>query len=180
MGHPLGILQASDRVPRGRTARASQGEAMDKFDEYKFFGERAQLLSERRQAATQTYLTVNTVIFAVLGLLIKDVGFRGWGLVMVSLPLFSVGALACVVWYIIIVQYRQLIGWHYGQLREIEQTFSESQQIFQKEWEKFFSPQQGKERFGFSRLEVWLPRMSLGLYAVYSVGLVVATIFGWT
>jgi hypothetical protein len=38
---------------------------MDKFDEYKFFGERTQLLSERRQTATPTYLTVNMAIFAV-------------------------------------------------------------------------------------------------------------------
>lgn len=153
---------------------------MDKFDEYKFFSERIQRLSERRQAATQTYLTVNTAIFAVLALLIKDIGFRGWGLVMVSLPLFLVGVLACIVWYMIIVQYKNLIGWHYEQLREIEQILSESHRIFRKEWEKFFSPRQGKERFGFSRLEVWLLRMFLGLSAVYGVGLVVATTLGWT
>jgi len=152
---------------------------MDKFDEYKFFGERTQLLSERRQTATQTYLTVNTAIFAVLALLIKDIGFRGWGLVMVSLPLFLVGVLACIVWYMIIVQYKQLIGWHYEQLREIERTLSESHRIFQKEWKEFFSPRQGKERFGFSRLEVWLPRMFLGLYTIYGMGLVVATMLGW-
>ena len=79
----------------------------------------------------------------------------------------------------IIVQYKQLIGWHYEQLREIERTLSESHRIFQKEWKEFFSPRQGKERFGFSRLEVWLPRMFLGLYTIYGMGLVVATMLGW-
>jgi hypothetical protein len=153
---------------------------MDKLDEYKLFSKRNLYLSERRQAATQTYLTVNTGIFAVLTLLIKDVGFRGWGLVIVSLPLFLVGALACIVWYMIIIQYKQLIGWHYEQLREVEQTLSESHGIFQKEWKNFFSPRQGKERFGFSRLEVWLPRMFLSLYTIYGAGLVLATILGWT
>jgi len=71
---------------------------MDKFDEYKFFAENTQHLSERRQAATQTYLTVNTIITAALGFLVKDMSFRGWGLVLVSLPFFLVGVLACTIW----------------------------------------------------------------------------------
>lgn len=49
----------------------------DKFDEYKLFVESAQHLSERRQAATQTYLTVNTSIFAILALLVKEAGLSG-------------------------------------------------------------------------------------------------------
>lgn len=148
---------------------------MNKFDEYQFFAETTQHLSERRQAATQTYLTVNTAIFAVLAFLIKDAGFRGWDLVLVSLPLFMVGILACFIWYKIITQYKELIGWRYDQLMAIEQAMPESHKMYLKEWEDFFKPQQQKKRFGFSRLEVWLPRFFLILYAVYGAGLVVAT-----
>ena len=43
----------------------------DKFAEYKLFVESTQHLSERRQAATQTYLSVNTAIFAILALLVQ-------------------------------------------------------------------------------------------------------------
>lgn len=50
---------------------------MNKFDEYKFFAENTHHLSERRQATTQSYLTVNTAIFAVLVFLVKDVHFEG-------------------------------------------------------------------------------------------------------
>jgi hypothetical protein len=152
---------------------------MNKFDEYKFFAETTQHLSERRQTATQTYLTVNTAIFAVLALLVKDTGFRGWNLVLVSLPLFMVGILACSIWYKIITQYKALIGWRYDQLMAIEQAMPESYRMYLKEWEDFFKPRQGKEHFGFSRLEVWLPRLFLGLYAVYGTGLVVATALCW-
>ena len=148
---------------------------MEKFDEYKFFAESTQYLSERRQTATQTYLTVNTAIFAVLAFVIKDGGFEDWGLVMVSLPLFVVGILACFIWYRIITQYKALIGWRYDQLMAMEKAMSESHQMFLKEWKEFFEPRKGKEWFGFSKLEVWLPRLFFALYVIYGAGLVIAT-----
>ena len=152
---------------------------MNKFDEYNLFSSLVRHKSERRQAASQTYLTVNTVIFGVLAFLVKDAGFRGWGLVLVSLPLFLVGVLACLVWLKIIADFQHIIRWHYEQLREMEQALTESRQIYSKEWERFFKPREGKERFGFSRLESWLPRFFVALYVLYGVGLIVATAFDW-
>ena len=43
------------------------------------------------------------------------------------------------------------------------------------EWEKFFRPREWKDRFSFSRLEAWLPRLFIGLYVIYGIGLVAAT-----
>lgn len=151
---------------------------MDKFDEYKFFAENTQHLSERRQAATQTYLTVNTIITAALGFLVKDMSFRGWGLVLVSLPFFLVGVLACTIWCKIITEYKALAGWRYKQLIEMEQAMPESYQIYFKEWEGFYKPRVARKDFSFSGLELWLPRLLLGLYAAYGVGLVVVTAVG--
>ncbi len=151
---------------------------MDKFEEYKFFAESARHLSERRQAASQTYVTVNAAIFAVLALLIKDLGVRGWALVLAALPLFLTGTLLCLIWQNVIVQHKALIGWYYDQLREMERTMAGSYQMFMKEWEDFFKPRQGKERFGFSRLEVWLPRLFLTLYSLYGLGLLLVTALG--
>ncbi len=152
---------------------------MNKFNEYKLFSERVQRLSERRQTASQTYLTVNTAIFGVLAFLVKDAGFHGWGLVAFSLPLFLVGVLACLIWLKIIADFKEIVGWHYEQLRKMEQALPESDKIYSNEWEQFFKPREGKERFGFSRLESWLPRLFLGLYVVYTVVLVAATAFEW-
>jgi hypothetical protein len=84
-----------------------------------------------------------------------------------------------VVWHKIIADFKHIIGWHYEQLRDMEQALPESRQVYSKEWERFFKPQEGKERFGFSRLEAWLPRFFFGLYAIYGVGLIVATAFDW-
>jgi hypothetical protein len=143
----------------------------DKFAEYKLFVESTQHLSERRQAATQTYLTVNTAIFAILALLVKEAGLKGWYLVWVSLPLFLVGALACLIWYNIITQYKALICWRYDHM---ERAMSGSSHIYVKEWEEFFKAKQEKKKFGFSRLEVWLPRLFLALYLMYATGLILA------
>ena len=147
--------------------------------EYELFSERILRLSERRQLVSQTYLAVNTAIFGVLAFLLTGTGFRGWRSVLASLPLFLVGALACLIWHKIIAQFKEIIGWHYEQLREMEQAFPESRKIYSNEWEEFFRPRQGKERFGFSRLEIWLPRLLLGLYVVYGVALTAATALGW-
>ena len=152
---------------------------VDKFEEFKLFSDHVQRLSERRQAASQTYLTVNTAVFGVLAFLVKDAGFRGWGLVGVSAPLFAVGVLACVIWHKIIVQFKTIIGWHYEQLRAMENDIAGSMQVYTKEWERFFQPRDGREHFGFSRLEVWLPRLLIALYLIYAAGMVVATILGW-
>lgn len=146
---------------------------MDKFEEYKLFAEDAQKLSERRQSTSQTCVTVNAAIFAVLALLIKDIGFRGWTLVLTALPLFLTGVVLCLIWQKIILQHQVLIGWRYDQLREMEKVMAGSYQMYTKEWEDFFKPRQGKE-FSFSFLEIWLPRLFLILYLIYGIGLVVA------
>ncbi|MFQ5640359.1 MAG: hypothetical protein ACE5IR_20460 [bacterium] len=151
----------------------------NKFDEYKFFAESTQHLSERRQNASQTYLTVNTGIFAVFAFLIKDSGLQGGPLLYFSIPLFLVGVLACWTWVKIITQYKALIGWRYTNLIEMEEKIEQSHKMYSKEWDDFFEPRQGKEKFGFSRLEIWLPRLFIGLYLLYGAGLILAALLGW-
>jgi len=151
---------------------------MSQFEEYKYFAEDAQRLSERRQNTSQILVTVNTAIFAVSALIVKDFGFRGWMLVLVMLPLFLTGVLLSVIWRRIILQHSLLIGWRYEQLRQMERNIAGSYQTYTKEWKEFFEPHQGKARLGFSALEVWLPRLFLVLYFAYGVGLVVAVATG--
>jgi hypothetical protein len=153
----------------------------DKFEEYKLLAESTQQLSDRRQSATQTYLTLNTAIFAVLAFLIKDAGLQGWWLVLAAVPLFAAGLLICAIWYRILVQYKELIAWRYDQLMEIEQspTMAQGYQFYMKEWENFYQVKNSTSRFGFSRLEIWLPHVFLALYLLYGSGLLLATMLGY-
>ena len=151
---------------------------MDKFDEYKFFTERIQHRSERRQQASQIYLTVNTAILGIIALLIKDSGLHGWSLVIAVSPLFFVGLLVCVTWSRIIYEFGKIIGWQYEQLREMEKQIKGSSKMHTKEWEQFYQPVKSKKGFSFSNLESRLPSIFIGLYALYAVGVVGATAFG--
>jgi hypothetical protein len=153
---------------------------MDRFEEYKFFGGWIESLSERRRAISTIYLSVNTGIFTVFAFLVKDAGFRGWSFVLVSLPLFAAGVLASLVWHRIITDYKQVIGWHYEQLRDMETTLEGCSQTFTREWERFYRPEKSRPRYCFSDLEIWLPRSFMGLYAVYAIGIVLATLVGLT
>ena len=151
---------------------------MDKFDELKFIYERTEKLSERRQISSQIYLTINTLIFGTLAFLLKDSGLHNWNLILISLLFVGVGLLVCFIWQRITSQLELIIGWHYKQLREIEQTLPESHHLFTKEFQEFFEAKKGK-RFSFSNLESLLPRLLTGLYIVYGLSLIGAAILAW-
>ena len=152
---------------------------MDALRGYEIAIDRVQRIQESRQESSQIYLAVNTAILGVLALLVKEAGFRGWGLVAVSVPLFIAGAMACLVWHKLVVDFRAAIAWHYQKLREIEKELPQSHMVCTEEWQELYQPRGGKERFGLSRREVWLPRLFIGLYAVYFVGLAAAAAAGW-
>ncbi len=151
---------------------------MDKFEEYKYFGERAFHQSQRRQNSSQIYLTVNTAIFGIMALLIKDSGLHSWGLVLANLPLFIVGLLACTVWITIISRFKKLIGWHYEQLREMEKIIKGSYKFYTKEWNEFSHPDKEKSHSSFSNLETAMPKLFIGLYLIYAIGMVTIVALG--
>jgi hypothetical protein len=150
---------------------------VDKFKEYQFLAQSTQHLSDRRQAITQTYLTVNTAIFALLALTLQHGELKRWFFLLTIVPLFTVGVMAGVMWLKMIGQYTDLIRWRYDQLMAMEQSMPECHQVYRKEWKSFASPRKGKEAFGFSQVEMWLPRLFIILYLVYGIGLIVAMLY---
>jgi hypothetical protein len=149
----------------------------DTFREYEFIAQSTQFLTERRQSAAHTYLTVNTAIFAILGVLIEKVGLTGWKLGLASLPLLVAGAISCLVWRKALQHYRSLIDFRYRQLMAIETTpaMSGSHGLYTREWNEYDSARSG-QGFPFSKLEALLPILFLGLYAVYLIVLLVVIV----
>lgn len=146
----------------------AEGRAVaEKFQEYRLFAESTQFLTERRQNATQVYVTVNTLIFAVLGYLLKDAPSTGLELAVMSGALVACGIAASFVWLRTIERYRKLIGWRYEQLMHMESDLGfESHRMFTKEYESLFDPSARPGR-AFSRMEAWLPRLFIVLYLAY-------------
>ncbi len=152
---------------------------MDKFEEYKLLNERAQKLSERRQTTTQTYLTINTAIFGAVAFLIKDSGLRGGALVLIVLPLFLVGILACFIWLGIAKKLEKFLDWQYDRLREMEQEIPGNSMILTRENKEFYEPTPGKKKFSFTLQEAWLPRLLMILFSLYGALMILSAIFSW-
>jgi hypothetical protein len=151
---------------------------MDKFEEYKLLNERAQTESERRQTTSQTYLTINTAIFGAVAFLIRDSGLHSWVLVLVALSLFAVGISACLIWMKITQNLEKTLSWQYARLREMEAEIPNSSRIITREYEELYKPA-GKRRISFSILEGGLPAALMGLYALYSLGIIIGAAVGW-
>ena len=152
---------------------------MDKFEEYKLLNERAQNLSERRQTTTQTYLTINTAIFGAIAFLVKDSGLHSWALVLVVLPLFIVGILACSIWLGIAAKLERFLDWQYDRLREMEEQIPGSSMILSRENKEFYEPTPGHKKFSFTLQEAWLPRLLIVLFGLYAGAMVMSAAFGW-
>lgn len=186
---PLGLLRtlrgednarglADDSAREGEVAAmmTQDSEAavtpVDKYSEYTFFAGNTQTLADRRQSATQLYLTVNTSIFALIGFLLNDAGLEG-RLHLVAFPLFAVGILVCLIWDRTICRYRTLIHWRFEQLMEMERSIPGSYQMFIREKKAFFDPEASKQTIAFSKLERWLPHVILGIYIVYGASFLI-------
>lgn len=137
---------------------------MGLFEEYTLYVDHTQRLSERRQNATQTFLTINTGIFTIIAFLFKDVGGQSRQIALGTLPLFVAGLLVCWLWHRILNQYKTLIGWRYKQLRAMEQALPDSYQMFSREWDELYRPREGKPGFDFSGLEQQLPLIFAALF----------------
>jgi hypothetical protein len=147
---------------------------MDRFEEYKLLYQRTEKLSERRQATSQTYLTINTAIFGAIAFLVRDSGLTGWILIQAIGPLFIVGTLICIIWLNIILNLENVLNWQYGQLRELEGKMRGSVQIFTRENREIFEARKGRKRFSFTMLEAWLPRILGALYLGYFIAMALA------
>ena len=120
-----------------------------KFEEYKFVAASTQLVTDRRQAATQTYLMLNVAILAVSGAIVQSTRIADPYILVPAVPLFTVGILVCLVWQRILADYRALISWRYDQLMEVERTeaLAGCHQLYVKEWQDFFRSRQVKGSF---------------------------------
>jgi hypothetical protein len=152
-------------------------------DEYKFFAESTQFLTERRQAAAQVYLGVNTALIAIAGFLIKDIGVSGSAFLLLTWFIFIIGVTVCGAWIYIINRYKELIKWRYDQLMAMEQaeesSMKGSYQMYTKEYEFISGPGKGKCGFKFSVTERMLPGLFIAVYIVCGIVLTVGWYRGW-
>jgi hypothetical protein len=69
----------------------------EKFEEYKLFVDDTARFTGRRQTVSNLYITVNSLLIAAIGLLIKDLGARCLWTLVLPLPLITAG-IAVSLW----------------------------------------------------------------------------------
>jgi hypothetical protein len=141
--------------------------SVDPYQEYTFFIESTQWLTERRQTANDVYTSVNMAVFAALSFVFEDMTRLSMKTCAFMSPLLIAGVLVCFMWHRLIVKYKQLINWRFDQLMAMERNMPDSYRMYNREWEDIYS----KARGGFSGVELWLPRIFIALYAAIWIGI---------
>jgi hypothetical protein len=140
---------------------------VDPYQEYTFFVQSTQWLTERRQTANDIYMSVNMAVFAALSFVFQDMTKLSMSTCAFMSPLLIAGVLMCLMWHRMIVKYKTLINWRFEQLMAMERGLSGCHQMYNREWMDIYSKAKG----GFSGIELWIPRVFVALYAAIWIGI---------
>lgn len=150
---------------------------MNKFEEFQFAFDHVEKLLDRRQSMTSFYLSVNTGIFAAIGLLLKHPATTGVWLRFSILMLLCAGFIACWIWRSLLRQYEILLDWWYTGLRELERSMPDSARLVTREYEDLYVPGGGGKPIGMTRRELALNWIFTALYMVFAVGILGVLLF---
>lgn len=144
-----------------------------------FVAEHVKTLLDRRQSTTSFYLSVNTGILAVIGLLVKDAQMQAPWLVASVILLLIAGLIACWIWRSLLCQYEVLLDWWYARSRELEESLPEPARLVSREYQELYltaSTRPRMRRLGMTRRELALNAIFMTLYAFFAVGLILNAI----
>lgn len=136
---------------------------VDGWDEYKMFVEDTQRLSDRRQAANNIYLSVNSLLLGAVALLVQLGGLNQPVFLPIVILIAIAGFFICRDWLRLLLTYRQLLNLRFSVLKEREKSFTGSFTMYHVEDREmgYSDPQQG-----FWRIEINLPSVFRFVYAV--------------
>jgi len=152
------------------------GKTMLHLDEFRLALAHVEKLLDRRQTTTSFYLSVNTGVFAAIGLLLRDVSLLERWVVGSVLLLLCAGLIACFIWRSLLRQYEILLDWWYSHLRELEASIPDSAQLITQEYQDLYAAATGDhkpaQRIGMTKREVALNWVFTALYTAFAIGIV--------
>lgn len=143
--------------------------------EFHFAIDHVEKLLDRRQATTSFYLTVNTGVLAVIGLLLTGSELTQDWLPLSILLLAGAGLIACWIWRSLLHQYKILLGWWYARLRELEASMPDSARLVTREFEELYAGTEEwkpSQRIGMTKLELALNWVFIALYVALALAIV--------
>lgn len=147
---------------------------MPTHQDYALFVNQVNKLTERRQAVTSTYLSVNAAIVGAIAFILKDVSMIDWGKQLSVLMLLVAGVIACTLWRKLINQYSDLLSWWYTQLRQFEIEIQDNPKLLTREYQEVYQDATRKVPMGITRYETRLTWIFTGIYSCFGLVIVSA------
>jgi hypothetical protein len=154
-----------------------------KFEEYKMFIDDTARFTERRQNASNLYVTVHTLLLAAIVFAVKDSQADQIWMLILPMPVVIAGIFVSRWWGQIILKYKELVGLRIKVLREMEESDELSGLVGMYHREDDLYPRNPDgtmkegEGLNFSDLEVMLPKLFIVLYSVLGAILAITLAF---
>lgn len=132
------------------------------FEQYKMLVDSAEKVSDKRMSANNYFLTVNTALISLTGLLITSkvllLNFNAMKLVGV------LGLIICVVWFFIVLSYKQLNSGKFAMIHRIEKKLP--LHLYADEWVELGEGKDMKKYIPLSHIELTVPVVFFILYLI--------------
>lgn len=144
------------------------------FEQYKLCVEMADRISARRSTANSFFLSANTLLVAVIGVLSQlgsnSISFSLLWAIIAS----AAGILFCLCWAATIRRYRDLNTAKFNVINAIENRLPAS--AFKTEWEYLRQGKKAEEYKHLTAVEHWVPVIFAALYVLL---IIVISILSW-
>lgn len=135
------------------------------FEQYKLYVEGMEKVSDRRMVANNYFLTINTAIISLTGLLF-NLKSTFINLCYTQIVGF-IGIVICIIWFLIVLSYKQLNTGKFKIIHEIEKNLPI--QLYSSEWKVLGEGKSIKKYMPFSHIEAWIPFAFVVIYIMLLV-----------
>lgn len=138
------------------------------LEQYKIYVEMADRISARRSLTNTFFLTLNTAIFAGIGVSLKDPPkIPSWILVFPVLAL----VIQCAAWFFLVRSYRQLNAAKYTVIGVLEERLPASP-YWNAEWKALGEGKDKAKYWPLTHLEQWIPILFAATYVAAYIAIV--------
>lgn len=131
------------------------------LEQYKIYIDGIEHNSDRRGSALNHFISLNSVYFVLIGVALQLPNNSKW-LILVGVALL--GLLTAVIFHFLIKSYRQLNGWKFKVLQEMEKELLF--QPYTEEWKMLGEGKDRKKYWPFSHIEKYIPLAFFMLYLI--------------
>lgn len=153
-----------------------------KFNEYKTIVEDTARFTDRRQNASNLYVTVNSLLLTAIAFIVKDANLKQIWILFFSIPLVVAGIYVSSWWKQLLDKYKKLNKVRFDILWEMEEKdeLEGIEKIYHREDELYPRDEHGNiiqgEGLNFSDLENKLPTLFITLYIIALIGVAITFI----